>query len=199
MPRYDDVIAFRLNFMFDNDIVRKNMSTINKITSKLNKLLKPLNEEYDLNVFHYTLNLDFKLHISKYADLEYLKYLEDHIYEIVKSNVDFDDEQEDCYNSIITLYEMPDRLIQWKTIELIPEKPILLTNIHKLIKAEYFTIYRSQNVAGNILGLIPLSSNTNLRIILGREDWWYILEKHNDILECQEELIANGLNEYAKL
>jgi hypothetical protein len=32
-----------------------------------------------------------------------------------------------------------------------------------------------------------------------KEKWTMILEKHDDILECQEDFITQGLREYARL
>jgi hypothetical protein len=79
-----------------------------------------------------------------------------------------------------------------------------LKNINKHIECKKIVFNYPKNIIGNALSLLLIK---NLEIISvsfgGHPPWLRIINKHltldKDVLECQEELITNGLKEYAKL
>jgi hypothetical protein len=83
-----------------------------------------------------------------------------------------------------------------------------LHNIHKmLLNFKEIHIANQNHVTSHILGLfLTKASKITCSSLSIRVPWWTIFYNHwgmtddgNDMLECQEELITNGLRQYAKL
>jgi hypothetical protein len=83
--------------------------------------------------------------------------------------------------------------------------PSTLAGISKIIgECEKLEVADCRAISGNVLGLIPLSKNMKIVLTYGnRCQWSIIVEKHlrgdRDLLDCKEELMTEGLKEYAKL
>jgi len=131
------------------------------------------------------------------------------IYDILLEEVnaillDFNNDIEGGDNKII-LKGIPNKKVSYYNIDLYCRPNTKLTGIEKVIEdCDELNIYNSENVIGNVLSLLRLKDVSTLEIVsLQKVKWAPIIEKYfendKDILECQEELIANGLNEYAKL
>jgi len=83
-------------------------------------------------------------------------------------------------------------------------KDVSLSGIDKFLNCEYILLSGGQNISSSMLSLLRIKklkkiihitdNDTKLIDILNK-----YLETDKDILECQEELIKNGYNQYAKL
>lgn len=131
------------------------------------------------------------------------------IYEILLEEVnaillDFNNDIEGGDN-IIILKGIPNKKVSYYNIDLYCKPNTKLTGIEKVIEdCEQLTIYNSENVIGNVLSLLRLKKVFTLEIVNSQKVKWveivekYFKEDDKDILSCQEELIANGLRQYAK-
>ncbi len=156
-----------------------------------------------------------RLQIHK-LDLIACWYPELHIKVIVPDNIDFHHLANEVYTIVqevtvadkpicdIILYDVPEdnKVIEWDNIiiNLHNSPKVSFHNIHKKIKCNNLVInFATNKITDSVLGLLFIKHlefhNTN-------DPWKQIIQKHRqsrDILECQEELITNGLRQYAKL
>lgn len=105
--------------------------------------------------------------------------------------------------------EIPDGIkIETKAITLhysiVPDESISLHDIHKKIDCEHLQINGTSKIKDSVLGLLKIKKLKTLRVIgLNKAEWFDIVLKHfqtdKNILDCQEELMDNGLKRYAKL
>jgi hypothetical protein len=192
----EDITAlFDYTFIFESSINKKYL-TNKKIKNSIEKIINSLIEldNYNLEVNSYVICFTSKIKEWQYADKHYLvnleKIIKHAIYEVVDATIDY-------YTSKLQFSKLPNVMVEWGTIILSLEIETTLTNIHKLFKAEHMlSISNSWNVIGNVLGLFYID---RLSIMPAKEKWTMILEKHDDILECQEDFITQGLREYARL
>ena len=132
------------------------------------------------------------------------KHLANEIYTIVREFTPCDRPL-----SEIVLFEMPEEneVIEWDDIILnlsnYKYKSVSFHNIHKKIKCDTLTInFIGDKVSDSVLGLLMFK---HLKFYNNSQSdlWIPIIKKYfnssKDILDCQEELIENGLKEYAKL
>jgi hypothetical protein len=81
--------------------------------------------------------------------------------------------------------------------------PSSLHNIHKIISSPHIIIDVPRQVKDSVLGLLLIKKLEKLEEGRFIDKWCGIVIKHfnidKDMLECQEELITNGLRQYAKL
>jgi hypothetical protein len=107
--------------------------------------------------------------------------------------------------SDITLRTIPDFVVEWDNIIINAQRNASLKDIHKFIKCDELVIEDAGYVSSNILGLLLIDKKTTIEIMGSpiNNKWIPIVKKYikgtRDILECQEELITNGLRQYAKL
>ncbi len=140
-----------------------------------------------------------------------------HIKVIVPDNIDFNHLANEIYLIVrevtvadkpicdIILYELPEdnKVIEWNSIiiNLHDSPKVSFHNIHKKLKCNLLTIsFATGKITDSVLGLLYIK---HLHFQSTNAEWKQIILKHSegdkDILECQEELITNGLRQYAKL
>jgi len=172
-----------------------------------NKLQKEYPEIYkDLLDFDYLFSvkiLSFNIAITKNNGNK----LNEIIFKLSELAEEFFNSKDFSVQSSATLFniEQQDFLIKCDDIKLSfdRQKEGSLKGIHKKIDCVSLKIWNIDNVEEGGLGLLQIKRLKTLLNIRINTEWFSIIEKHfksdKDILECQEELIANGLNKYAKL
>ncbi len=103
-------------------------------------------------------------------------------------------------------YGVPMSLIDYKVIKLFfNTRSLALSGFNKMIgkNCVQLDISNMDFVQSNVLSLLLLPKTCKIKCNTIKEPWVKIVDKHlqcdRDILECQEELITNGLRQYAKL
>jgi hypothetical protein len=116
----------------------------------------------------------------------------------------FDNDIEGGNTNLIS-HGLPNQKLQWETIEIICPSNFSLTGISKVIDKECIELFFSNvdNITGGILDIFKIDKSVNIYFHVNTitPKWANIAYKHledRDILECQEELITNGLKQYAK-
>lgn len=138
----------------------------------------------------------------------------DKIFEEIENKIKENSFVKDSYviqgNLVIITDELPDFKVSFSKIILnfgaLSNKPVSLHNIHKILDCGILEINGANLVKDSVLGILAMK---RLKMIdyfnlNAQPEWYKIVIKHfespaKDILECQEELIENGLKEYAKL
>lgn len=114
-----------------------------------------------------------------------------------------------------------DHRIELKFINKVPSLPIpiafpfifidalgktSLSGIDKIIKDfDYLEVSKAEYITGSVLGLVKLAKHGNIKVSTSdysKPEWASIITKYfksGNILACQEELIDNGLKDYAEL
>ena len=98
--------------------------------------------------------------------------------------------------------------IEFSNVSLTFDSKISLSGIHKFISSSCDHIYLKNlsNVTDSVLGLIKIGKKPRQILLndFGQLPKWFdiianYINKSSDILACQEELIENGLEQYAQL
>ena len=124
------------------------------------------------------------------------------IIEIIEKNVSL---EIDYIDSTLVCDGFPPYKLEWQHIDITFESPTQITGIDKYIGLFMFcNIMDCEKITGGVLSLLKIKQGTSLSLSADGPypKWIQIINKHlktRDLLACQEELIENGLEEYAKL
>jgi hypothetical protein len=147
--------------------------------------------ERELDAIHIYVD-DIKFVLKQYLDMQHVKE---------------DDDDRRCDVFLYDDFPKLEHLINFPAIYLTATTSASLKGIHKAIgECDWLSIEKCENIKSSVLGLVILAKKmpVTLKCSSGNlPDWVPILNRHltgdKDILECQEELITNGLKEFAKL
>ena len=104
---------------------------------------------------------------------------------------------------IIRCNGVPNMLVCVDGVELIG--PTSLHNIHKRVDCKQLTILDAGDVKSCVLGLLRIKRLEKLELVETGDniDWVKIINRYldsdRDVIECQEELLDNDLEDYARL
>jgi hypothetical protein len=191
MIRYEDIVDY-LNEQKENIIdTIKQKTNVNTI---------------DINIRQHSFSIILTIEDTQ---LNNLKSIENTIIDILEqhNNDSFQYFNQDTNIELILLNnQLPKNIkINFPQIYISPMRPISFKGINKIIgDFKILDIRNAKNITDSILGLLLLNkSDRKISVIFSTLQWTKIVNNclmaDTDILECQEELITNGLRQYAKL
>jgi len=147
--------------------------------------------EREIDAIHVYID-DIKFVLKQYLDMQHIKE---------------DDDDRRCEIFLYSEFTNFEHKINFPAIYLTVAAPSSLKAIHKVIgECDWLSIEKCENIDSCVLGLVLLAKNMPVTLKCTSSnlpDWVPILNRHltsdKDVLECQEELITNGLKEFAKL
>ena len=106
--------------------------------------------------------------------------------------------------SILEYKGLPSSFIEFPYIVIECQPGQVLTGLHKLVKCDILDLTACENVVGHVLSLMQINQKTDIDLRGKKLDpeWCLIVRDHleeRDLLDCKEELMNNGLKEYAKI
>ena len=154
------------------------------------------------NVTFESINVNFYLN-KKFTTIETCNKLEQQILEDYFNKLGINSEDYVCNHNFTIRQDFNNdfKLESKSYINLSFMNDTSLKGINKKIlnAGELFQIGNIKSITDSVLGLLLIPYKT---MIIPRVSWGVVIEKHRqtrDILECQEELISEGLQKYAKL
>ena len=169
------------------------------IADKIKKTYKSMSWNKDLE----TLSISIPVDRSRYNE-----HVLNDIYNTVISDAEQISEmlggnQIDGATTKVIISEVGNKVVDWNEIHFLPENQTSLIGIDKIIPSdcEFLCIGNCKKIIGPVLSLFKIKKHISIELLNPNELWAKIVEKHlssRDVLSCQEELIENGLEEYAK-
>jgi hypothetical protein len=197
-----------MTYVHINSDIQEYQKNIN-IESDLKKILS---QHYDIKFFsfdkqnnkQYSLYIRIGLKDDKNYSYQDIDSIRNSFYEDLVILYPTIDKVEKEFGSLyINLDKMPQHKIECNTISIYFNKESNLKNIDKVVDCQLFSIVYPQNIIGNVLSILKIKSLKKMHFAESKTNKWpAIVKKYiqsRDILECQDELIDNGLSAYAKL
>jgi len=185
------------NVEFHIDVNYKGNADVKQIKADLKEYFK----KYKIESYFFINNIQisFKQLNIQNGNKSTLEDIENEIVNICNKHIDtyyFENELQ-CVG-------FPPYKLEWQNIILSIQPNQLVSGLDKVIgSCQSLVISNCQNISGGVLSLLLIDQIPFLTFNTIEPKWLSIidnyLENDRDILECQEELITNGLNEYAKL
>jgi hypothetical protein len=102
----------------------------------------------------------------------------------------------------VVCWGVPSFPVSYDEIYFYPLRDETLANVHKVLSCRDLVIQNAAKIKGKVLGIVLIKDLTSFSAFPSTQ-WSKIIQKSvrdkQDVLGCQEELIAAGLKEFAKL
>ncbi len=196
------IVEFSIRYEDIEDYLKEQKETI----------IKNIEEKTNTKVFFFDIrkhSFSIELKINNDNQLTQLMQIEKEVVDILEkynSNDSFQHLPNDTNLELLVNHSLPQHIkISFPYIYITAQGPTSFKGINKIIgDFELLQIRNNSKITDSVLGLLLLNkTNRKISLLFSKNEWVKILNKHlendNDVLECQEELITNGLRQYAKL
>jgi hypothetical protein len=184
------------NVEFHLDINYKGFADVKQFKANLKQFFKKY--KIEVNLFIKNVHISFKQLNEQNGNKHALEHIENVI-------VSMCDELFEVYyfESELQSVGFPTYKLEWQNILLSVEPNQSISGLDKVIgPCQSLVISQCHNVVGGVLSLLLIDRIPFLTFNTIEPKWLAIIDKHleneRDVLECQEELITNGLRQYAK-